>query len=205
MKEVNLDEIFDIDSLVNEIVSTIQNGGLVLMPSDTCYGFVADPWNPIGKEKLYAVKDMPVEKPSSLSCADKAMFAEYADLDEVGLELMEIYLPGPLTLVVNSKDKEGLVGLRLPRHDLMNLVAKELGHPFFTTSANKHGKETPYGLEQVKEQLGSAYSDIDLVINAGVLDYKAPSTVVKVEENQLEFLREGDLAETLRLNYSVKT
>lgn len=202
MKEIDLNAEFDLQSLVKKIVQTIKNGGLVAMPSDTCYGFVADPESPIGREKLYAFKDMPVDKPTSICVADKEMLLDYADLDEVGLEILEIYMPGKLTMVVDQKNSSESLGLRLPEHALMCAVAKELGHGFYTTSANVHGKETPYAVEVIKEQFGELYDGIDLVIDAGVLDYNDPSTVVKIKDGKLSVLREGDLSEILRLNYS---
>lgn len=202
MKEIDLSAEFDLQGLVKKIVQTIKNGGLVAMPSDTCYGFVADPESPIGREKLYALKNMPADKPTSVCVADKEMFLDYADLDEVGLEILEIYMPGRLTMVVDQKNGSDPLGLRLPEHALMCAVAKELGHGFYTTSANVHGKETPYSVEQIKEQFADLYDGIDLVVDAGVLDYNEPSTVIKVHDGKLTIIREGELADVLRLNYS---
>jgi L-threonylcarbamoyladenylate synthase len=202
MKEIDLSAEFDLEALVKKIVQTIKDGGLVAMPSDTCYGFVADFENPVGREKLYAIKDMPADKPTSICVADKEMFLDYAALDQVGLEILEIYMPGRLTMVVDQKNSSEMIGLRLPDHALMCAVAKELGHGFFTTSANVHGKESPYSVDQIKEQFGDLYQSIDLVIDAGVLDYNEPSTVVRIKDGKLNTLREGELSEVLRLNYS---
>ena len=202
MKEIDLSAEFDLDKLVKKIVQTIKEGGLVAMPSDTCYGFVADPESPVGREKLYALKDMPADKPTSICVANKEMFLDYADLDQTGLEILEIYMPGRLTMVVEQKNSSEMLGLRIPEHVLMTSVAKELGHGFYTTSANVHGKETPYSVDQIKEQFADLYEGIDLVIDAGVLDYNDPSTVIRIKDNKLSVLRDGDLAEVLRLNYS---
>lgn len=202
MKEIDLSAEFDLDILVKKIVQTIKNGGLVAMPSDTCYGFVADPESPVGREKLYAIKNMPADKPTSICVSDKEMFLDYADLDEVGMEILEIYMPGRLTMVVDQKNSSEMIGLRIPEHVLMTSVAKELGHGFYTTSANVHGKETPYAVDMIKEQFGDLYEGIDLVIDAGVLDYNDPSAVVRIKDNKLSVLRYGELADVLKLNYS---
>jgi len=203
MKRIILNEVFDFGKLIDEIVSVMKSGGVVLLPSDTCYGLSAKV-DKSTKKKICDIKDMPLDKPISLSVADKSMFRELSDLDEVGEEILQIYLPGPLTLVVEPAEGKEFVGLRLPDHELMRSVSEKLGGPIFTTSANKHGQEAPYAVSYVEEQLDDKFDNIDLVIDAGVLDFRKPSTVVKVFENQLDFLREGDESEGLRMNYSVR-
>jgi L-threonylcarbamoyladenylate synthase len=198
-----LDDCRDFHGLVSEIVSVLKAGGIVLMPSDTCYGFLADAHNMKAKEKLYALKDQPVNKPTSLCVADFDMLYEYGAFNQIATDIAVQFLPGKLTIIVPSLDPSfgDTVGLRLPDHSLMTGVAKKLSNPFFTTSANVHGKESPYDVSQIKEQFKDKFDSIDLVIDTGVLDFVLPSTVVKVVEDKIEIVREGDLAEELRLQF----
>jgi len=204
MKYINLEEVIDFKVLVKEIVKALKSGGVVLMPSDTCYGFLVDITHENGVEKLASLKQRKEDKLFSLCVADKRMLEEYVDLDEVSQEVVDIYMPGLLTLVVPEKNSnKKFLGMRIPDHNLMLAVAKELGNAFYTTSANISGEETPYAVEQVKSQLGKDFDKIDLVLDAGVLDYVAPSTVVMVDDNRVKILREGDLAAEIRLYFRI--
>jgi len=203
MKEILLDSVHDFTALINEIVSVLKSGGIVLMPSDTCYGFLVDFENPKAVQKLYDFKQKPKDNKFSLCVANKEMFRKYVDLDLVGVEMLEMYLPGKLTLVLPELNGDEFVGLRLPDHSLMVSVSEALGSAFCTTSANIHGKEAPYAIEQVKEQFGEDFKEIDLVIDAGVLDYNAPSSVIKVDDNQIEILREGEMLDEIKVNYGL--
>lgn len=223
MKLVNLDEVFDLNNLVKQIVSIIKDGGIVLMPSDTCYGFVADSGSVAGRLALGNIKQMPFDKPISMCAADKEMLIDCFELDLVTGELIEEYLPGRLTVVapgnkkcsleLNSENMEHgqvingeFVGIRLPEHVLMTQVAAKLGRPIFTTSANIHGRPSCYSVEEFKDQIGlEGFANIDMVIDAGVLDENAPSSVVKIDDNRIEILRGGEIADSLVGRYQVSS
>ena len=197
MKILKLDDIFDFNGLVSEIVSILEQDGVVILPSDTCYGFLADGASEIARAKIVSLKKMPANKDISLCVADKEMLLEYGEFDEVGQEIIDDFLPGPLTIVVLAKKLvKGFVGLRLPDHNLMCAIAALLGRPVFTTSANVHGKSSPYSID------GFDDFDVDLILDAGVLDFNEPSTVVKVDDNRIEILRDGGLASDLLSRFS---
>jgi len=205
MKYIKLEEVTDFEGLIDKTIKVLKSGGVVLMPSDTCYGFLTDITHEHGVEKLAKLKQRKEDKSFSLCVADKQMLEEYVDLDEVAREISEIYMPGLITLVVLEKDSvKNFLGMRIPDHNLMLSVAKGLGNAFYTTSANISGEEAPYAIEQIKEQLGADFTKIDLVLDAGVLDYTDPSTVVIVDDNRVEILREGDLAAEIKVNYDIK-
>lgn len=202
MKKIDLESRYDFNELVAEIVRILRDGGVVLMPSDTCYGFLGDASNESVKNKICDLKKMPFDKPISLFVGDVYDVFDILDMDEFGRELVLQFMPGLLTVVASSKEGESL-GVRVPDHSLMMAVAKEFGAPLFTTSANLHGEECPYGLETIVDQLGGALNEVDLIIDGGVLDANSPSTVVKVLDHQIEILREGDLSDILKVHYGL--
>lgn len=195
-----LAEEYNLEEVVSKIVNVLKEGGVVMMPSDTCYGFIGDASSKKAKNKICYLKEMPTDKPISVFVGDVYDVFDVLELDEYGRELVLQYMPGMLTVVADAKDGQSL-GVRVPDHGLMKAVAKEFGKPLFTTSANKHGEESPYGVEVVIDQFGGTFKDIDLVVDGGVLDANKPSTVVRILDHQLEFLREGDLAEVLKVHY----
>ena len=202
MKKIDLNQVYDLDAVVSEIVQVLEKGGVVMMPSDTCYGFVGDASKEDVKNKICDLKEMPTDKPISVFVGEVYDVFEIMDFDDYGRELVLQYMPGMLTVIGDSKQGESL-GIRVPDHGLMQAVAKKFGKPLFTTSANKHGQESPYGLEVVVDQFGGDFNNIDLVVDGGVLDANRPSTVVRVLDHDLEILREGELAEVLKIHYGL--
>lgn len=195
MKIVNLSEASRLDEVVNLVVDVLKAGGIVLAPSDTCYGFMADAFNENARVNLCELKNMPQDKPVSIVCADLKMLFEFGNFDETARDVVAQFLPGKLTMIIPSLDERfgDFVGLRLPDHFLMKEVAKKMGHPYFTTSANIHGMPAQYSLEFIRAQFGDVFNKIDLVVDAGILSEVKPSTVIRIENGDIEVVRDGGL------------
>jgi L-threonylcarbamoyladenylate synthase len=152
---------------------------------------------------------------------NKKMLVDFLELDLVTAEVIEEFLPGFLTIVGvgNSKfeykydngcleyenaAKGDFVAVRLPDHNLMTDLAEKLGKPIFTTSANVHGKPSCYSLHELQEQMGDSFLDIDMIVDAGVLEYEAPSSVIKIDDNVISVLRSGRISDQMVGRYQIK-
>lgn len=221
MRHIKLEEYFQYDELLEEIYKFISDGKVVVMASDTCYGFTGDSANAQVRKRICELKQMPYEKMISMCAGSKEMLVDFFELDLVTAEIVEEYLPGFLTIVGRGNknyDKsfdEGcieyenvktgeFVGLRLPEHNLMRDLAKKLGRPIFTTSANVHGKPSCYSLHELQEQMGDSFLEVDLLVDAGVLEYEAPSSVVKIDDNVISVLRSGRVSDELVGRYQIR-
>ena len=188
------------DQILNTCVETLKNNGVLCLPSDSCYGFSGMAFNSDSQNKLVEIKSQSDSKPLSICLADKSDIYDYLKPNSIIDILIEEFLPGPITII--SEDLNGeFLGVRVPDHSFMTTLVSELGFPIFTTSANKHKMPACYSIEELKTQLGDNFSKIDLVIDYGVLDFKNPSTIIKVSDNSLEIVREGDLAELIRQRF----
>lgn len=222
MKVLKLDEFLDLNDLLSELINYVKEGKVVLMPSDTCYGFLGDSGNLEVRKKISKLKQMPDEKKISLCAGSKAMFVDCLDVDQVSAELIEEYLPGALTIVglgntdckldLNSEVLEHelilngeFVGVRLPEHNLMTGIAEGIGRPVFTTSANVHTKPTCYSLYELEKQMGDSFLDIDVIVDGGVLNFIPPSTIVKIDDNVIEIIRSGLIADELVGRYKIQS
>jgi tRNA threonylcarbamoyl adenosine modification protein (Sua5/YciO/YrdC/YwlC family) len=220
MRHIKLKDYLNYEDVLDEIFEFVKDGKVVLMAADTSYGFTGDASNKEVRERICEFKNMPKDKMISLCMGSKAMLVDFLELDLVTAELVEEYLPGFLTIVGRGNDKNeieyekgcleyeamhdgGFVGVRLPEHNLMVDLAKKLGRPIFTTSANVHGKPSCYSLHELQQQMGDAFLDIDLVVDAGVLEYEAPSSVVKVDDNVISILRAGRVSDELVGRYKL--
>jgi L-threonylcarbamoyladenylate synthase len=113
----------------------------------------------------------------------------------LGLKLIKLFWPGPLTLVLPAKKNlpklitagTGTVGVRLSSLELTRKVAQAFGGPITGTSANKSNEPAISDPEELLKKL----PDLDFILDAGKTEGKAPSTVVSVVENRLELIREG--------------
>ena len=170
-----------------------------MYPTDTLYGFGADAFSDEAVAKVYDIKSRDERKPIHCVVDTMEMAAKYGIINATALRLATEFLPGPLTIVVEKSDKRNsgiardmkTIGFRIPKHDFCIALARAFGKPYTTTSANISGEKSELSSEKILSQLGDIASCIDLVIDAGELSEKRPSTVVGVSDEDIAILREG--------------
>jgi L-threonylcarbamoyladenylate synthase len=192
-----------ISEVLDGLVNSIKQSGVVCLPSDSCYGFSGLAFDTSAQDKLQKIKSQPVSKSLSICLADKLDVYEFLKPSPILDIFIEEFLPGKITLIAESK-KVGLLGVRVPDHLLMQQLIKQLGAPIFTTSANMHKKPACYSIEELKLQLNNNFDKIDSVVDLGVLDFSNPSTIVKISDNSLEIIREGDLAPLIKERFIIQ-
>jgi L-threonylcarbamoyladenylate synthase len=178
---------------------TLREGGVILYPTDTLYGLGADAFSDTAVDKVYAIKGRNARNPMHAIFSDLAMVEEYAELNDVARKLAEKFLPGALTVVLKKKKgvmsgigrKMETMGVRIPDNSFCIETAKALGKPFTATSANLAQNPVFLSVEEILSQLGDGANGIDLVMDAGLLPLRPPSTVVSLVSGTLEFLRIG--------------
>lgn len=168
-------------SAVNEVLT---NGELIVYPTETLYGLGGDPFRKGIKDKIREVKRAPSEKKVSTAYLSLEHASEFVDLPDLAWELGDLFLPGPLSLVVETSD--GTEGIRVPDHPLAKAIIDDFG-PITSTSANLHGRPEPVDIQIAKIQLAER---VKLYLNCGRCEYGKGSTVVKVDEG-VDILREG--------------
>lgn len=191
--------------VVETAVATLQQGGLILFPTETTYGAGVLATHPDAVQKLLKYKSRREGKPLSIAVTDLAMAQQYADVNDQAKTLYQRYLPGPVTVV--SKDlgnlapgvasEFGTIGVRIPAYPLAIEIVKKLGLPITATSANASGEKRPYTIEDVLDNLSTTQADLlDLVIDAGQLPENPPSTVIDTTLSAPVVFRQGEIALT---------
>ncbi len=192
----------NLEQVLNEAVEVIRNGGLVVYPSDTCYGIATDATNQDAVDRLKKYKQFRGQKPISVNVASKEMASEYVKINETAQNLYDNYIPGPITIISESLGKLangvqsdwGTVGVRIPDHEVPVKLAQKFGKPVTATSANVSYKSLPYSIESLfKYTPKKSLELIDLIIDAGELPKNVPSTVLDTTMNSLQLLREGKM------------
>lgn len=180
----------------------LKAGGLVIYPTETLYGIGADATNPTAIKKLTEYKNRPFGKPYSIAVADEKMATKYVYLNQTARTLYKNFLPGPLTVVSKGKHKvapgveseNGSLGVRIPDYKLVLDIVNSFGKPITTTSANASYKKRPYKIDDILENINDRQKKlIDLIIDAGTLPKKDPSTVVDTTIDDPVTLRQGEI------------
>jgi L-threonylcarbamoyladenylate synthase len=197
MKRINIKDI-----TIKEIVKSLENNGLVIMPTETVYGAFVDATNPKSVEKLTHYKNRPFGKPYSVAVTDTKMAEQYVELNDTARNLYNSFLPGPVTVVSKGKGKvangveseTGTLGIRIPDHPLVIDVVRLLGKPITATSANASYQKRPYKVADVLDNLSDKQRAlIDLIVDAGELPKNEPSTVIDTTLDDPVILRQGDI------------
>ena len=181
---------------LQEAVHILREGGLVCFPTDTVYGIGAAAGDDVAVRRLFAVKGRPPDKPLPLLLAELADAARVAELTPLGKALASRFWPGALTIVMRkSPSYRSLalaggdsVALRVPDHELVRRMVRDLGGPVTGTSANRAGAPAPVSAAEVAFQLGEM---VELIIDGGRSRERVESTVVDITVMPPVILREG--------------
>lgn len=190
------------DKATSIAVDILKGGGLVIYPTETLYGVGADATNPEALSRLSLYKNRPFGKPYSVAVTDQKMAEKYVELNNTAKRFYDNFLPGPLTVISRGKHKvapgveseDGKLGIRIPNYKLILAIVKKLGKPVTATSANTSYKKRPYKISDILNNLNQKQKDlIDLIIDAGELPHREPSSVVDTTLDEPVVLRQGDI------------
>lgn len=173
---------------LDEALSAIQAGEVVIYPTDTLYAFGCDALNARAIERLCRIKGINPEKNMlSVVCADLSQASEYARIDNHVFRRIRPLLPGAYTFVLPAGTslpkvfrKRHTVGVRIPACDFARALAQELGHPVLTSSVDTEEVINELGGNPDGHALAYYYQnnpDITVAIDGGLCP-GVPSTVV---------------------------
>jgi len=180
-------------------VSAVQEGQLVVLPTDTVYGLGVDAFNPAAVTALLAAKgrgrNMP---PPVLVGSVRAAAALTESLGAFGQDLIDEFWPGPLTLVFRASstlmwdlgDTMGTVAVRMPLHPVALDLLRRTG-PMAVSSANKHSLPAATTAGEAQTQLGDA---IAVYLDGGPCPGNVPSTILDLTGTVPRLLRAGALS-----------
>jgi len=181
---------------IAKLKKVLEDGGVVMHPTETCYGLAVDVFNKRALEKLYRLKKMDKSKPVSILVDSLAMAEEFGVFSDKAFMLAKKYWPGPLSLIVPRKRSlpdflnpgNEFVSIRFSADDFCRKMVSALGRPLTTTSANRTGEPQLYCADE--DYFGG---EVDLVVDGGEIRKNKPSTIVKVFGDELSIVRQGDL------------
>lgn len=178
----------------------LSDGGLVGIPTETVYGLAANAFDDDAVLKIFKAKNRPAFDPLITHIGNLAQLdALTKQIPQIAYQLMEIFWPGPLTLVLKKSDKisdlisSGLptAAFRIPKHPLTRSLLKLLDFPIVAPSANPFGYVSPTNARHVNQQLGDK---IDYILDGGTCKIGLESTIITFDQEKPVILRLGGLS-----------
>jgi L-threonylcarbamoyladenylate synthase len=190
---------------LSESIQALENGEVIVYPTDTLYGLGADIFNRNAVKKIFKIKKRPYSNPLSVAVASYHEIGKIAYTNAMIEKIFKRFLPGPLTILLKKKDivpnivTGGLenIAVRIPKNAIALDLLTQFG-PLTATSANIHGIKTSHVINEIKMQFSDTISKY---IDNGRLDGN-PSTIVDLTSKKPSILRHGkikkkDILETI--------
>jgi len=182
---------------IKEITTALKNGAVLVCPTDTIYGFLADAENKKAVDKIYKIKKRSKTKALPVFIKDVKMAKKLAEISEkpsfakasAGKQekILKKYWPGKFTFVLKRKPGIKLYGvekdsiaLRIPKYKFLNNLLKEINRPLVQTSVNISGQPSLNKISDIINQLNKL--DV-LIIDGGDLKKSKPSKIIDLTNN----------------------
>ena len=184
---------------IDEAVEALEQGSLIIYPTDTLYAIGCDATNQRAIEHVCRIKGIdPRRQNLAILCADLSQAARFARIDNNAFDIMRRNLPGPFTFILPPattlpKAFKGRkeVGVRIPDDDVARCLAEKLGRPLLTTSIITGSSNSDDYHTAMMEIADSYKSDIPLLIDSGARDC-IPSAIIDImDPTTPEIIREG--------------
>lgn len=187
--------------IIDEAISVLKSGGLVVVPSDTVYGLSVDATNSDAVQKLIDFKSRVPGKAISVFVGSLHRAKEYVSISDTQSRMLKQMLPGAYTVVLPSlhhvdkkiEAENGSLGIRVPDYNFINSLVETYDKPITATSANQASRSPHHSIESLLNATPEGKKElIDLVIDAGKLSRNKPSTVIDLMGDETSILRQGD-------------
>ena len=184
------------DEGIIKSVEIIENGGVIIFPTDTVYGIGCNPYDVNAVKKIYEIKSREKTKSLPVLASSIEIVKQITIIDEFTEKIVKKHWPGPLTLILKLRDKnlkkslnlENKIAVRIPNSvctlKLLNKCSLLVG-----TSANVSGESSftnpQEGVKNVK--------NYDVFVDGGTITSKGESTIIEIENEEIRIIREGAL------------
>ena len=178
----------------------LKKGGVVAFPTETVMGLGVIYNNHKAYKKLNKVKERPEDKPYTLMVETIEEIEKYAIVNEQTRRVIETFMPGSLTILVNVKKgsvpayvthNTDVIGIRIPTNIEAQVLLCTVGEPLLVPSANKSGSKPSLNSKEVNEIFGS---ELDFVMSGKALG-EVPSTIVDLTKETPKVVRPGPISE----------
>lgn len=183
--------------LIKQAVKIIQDGGVIVYPTDSAYAIGCKLENKQAVERIRLLRQLDEQHYFTLVCKDLSQISFYATIDNSTFRLLKAHIPGPYTFVLNATKeiprrllhpKRRTIGIRIPDNQIVQALLTELDEPLMSITLCIPGQDYPMvDAHDIYEALGN---QVDLVIDGGAGSLE-PSTIVEVIDGNPHVVRKG--------------
>lgn len=181
-------------------VEYLGRGQVLVCPTDTVYGLLADATDERAVRKVFEIKERDRRKPLPIFIKDMQMAKKYAFLNKEIEAFLEEIWPGKITIALKRK-KNGLahsvytdnktIAMRIPDSKLVKEILEKFGKPVTATSANPAGLPSTVKIDKIFEYFEENQIRPDLILDAGDLPESNPSTIIDFSSDKPKIIRKG--------------
>jgi len=183
--------------LIKQAAQIIHDGGIVALPTDSCYALVCHLDDKAAVEKLRRIRGIDEKHHLTLLCRDLSEIGVYARVDNTQFRMLKAATPGPYTFILEatrcvprrlSHPSRKTIGLRVPQNAIVEMLLGELQQPLLGTTLILPGDDEPLtDAELINERIGK---QVELVVDGGACSFE-PTTVVDLTGSEPELVRQG--------------
>ncbi|AXA89702.1 L-threonylcarbamoyladenylate synthase [Massilia sp. YMA4] len=183
--------------LIKQAAQIIHGGGVVAVPTDSCYALVCHLDDKGAVERLRRIRGIDEKHHLALLCRDLSEIGVYARVDNRQFRLLKLGTPGPFTFILEatrvvprrlSHPSRKTIGLRVPETPIVEALMRELEQPLLSSTLILPGEDEPLNdPELINERIGK---QLDLVIDGGACSMEM-TTVVDLTGDEPELVRVG--------------
>jgi tRNA threonylcarbamoyl adenosine modification protein (Sua5/YciO/YrdC/YwlC family) len=185
------------ERLIKQAVKVIQEGGLVVYPTDSCYALGCHLGDKDAIERMRRLRQVDAKHNFTLMCRDLFELGTYSQVDNSMFRLLRSYTPGAFTFILKATrevprrlqtPKRKTIGLRIPENPITLALLEQLNQPLMSTTLILPDDPLPMTeADEIRARLGK---QVDLIIDGGSCGVE-PTTVVDMVDGRYEILRQG--------------
>ncbi len=183
--------------VVAQVADVVRAGGLIAYPTDSCYALGCQVGNAQGITRIREIRHLDANHHFTLVCRDFAQLSQFVHVSNAVFRAVKAATPGPYTFILPATrevprrlqhPKKLTVGVRIPRHAVVQALVTELGEPLLSSTLLLRGEDRPMTEAwQIQERLDAT---VDAIVDAGECGTE-PTTVVDLSRAEPEILRHG--------------
>ncbi|AFZ32526.1 translation factor SUA5 [Gloeocapsa sp. PCC 7428] len=191
---------------VEQIISTLRDGAVMLYPTDTVYAIGCDLNSKSAVQRVRQIKQLSNDKPLTFLCPSLSNVATYARVSDTAYRIMRHLIPGPYTFLLPATKlvprlvqhpKRKTTGIRVPDHAVSQALLNALENPIISTSAHLPQDENGHSSSQSEANISKVElfdrldKLVDVIVDDGSeLGYQV-STILDFTENEPAIARKG--------------
>ena len=188
MKRVLINDV----NAVDQVITSLKNNEIIVYPTDTIYGIGTDANNDSGIQKINSLKQR--TGPMTIIIHELENILNKIVVNPILEEQMLKIVHSGDTCIISYKENfisnlivdKGRVGFRIPQHAFLNVLLSNYGNPITSTSVNKSGNQPLNNPDFIEEEFGN---EIDLLLDAGILQNNNPSKIYVFEDDAILQIR----------------